>query len=194
MNIIFKMIRLNRNLIPNFLALFLLISTHCSAALISFTDFSADENVFENSGVITFNEDLTSSEWYFYNDAFEVANDATLLTFNYKTLIDSSPFISDLEKDFFTFDVNFNSELLVNNSIRDGFFSFDLTSFQGQQISLAWGLLWAGDNEANSVLEISNINIETSSVPIAVSAPQTFLLMLLSHVFLLSRTRKNIFL
>jgi hypothetical protein len=113
-----------------------------------------------------------SSAVYLYNDEFAVRDDATLLTFDYLFTRGENDF-----DDYFLFEVNFAPELELFES-SSGSFSIDLSSYRGQTISLAWGLLWSWDESVLSSATISTIDLATEEVPPApVPEPATLILL-----------------
>jgi hypothetical protein len=158
---------------PSALFLFFLIFLWvgvATAAPLDLSTFTADPGVTENSGTVSFTEDMTYATWYFYNDNFSVPSNATDLSFDYDFV--SGPDDSD---DYLTFEINYN--IIQSFDVNDptGHFNFDLSPFQNQNISIAWGLIWGGDEYAGSTASISNLDLATQSAP--VPEPGTMLLL-----------------
>ncbi|MBU0987757.1 MAG: PEP-CTERM sorting domain-containing protein [Proteobacteria bacterium] len=141
-------------------ACLLLVNVAVSAPL-DLSTFTADPGVTESGGVVGFEEDFIYTAWYFYDDNFLVGSDATILSFDYDFQLGTS----DVD-DFLRFDFNFTSELVVVTNITGGHFEFDLSPYQGTEVSLAWGLIWDGDSEAGTTASVYNIDLTTSSIPI----------------------------
>ena len=136
--------------------------------------FTADPGVTVDvsTSSATFTGDSTYLAWYLYNDTFSVPSNATSISFNY-----SLAYGPDNVDDYLVFDVNYAPQLQVL-SPGSGNFVFDLTSYQGTQISLDWGLLWGGtDYSAEGVTaNVSNIDVAVSSAA-PVPEPTTMLLL-----------------
>jgi hypothetical protein len=84
---------------------------------------------------------------------------------------------SDLS-DYLVFDLDFVNQLMVSTN-GTGSYSIDLTSHRGNDISLAWGLIWGGGNEVDSFASVSNIDIARSASlpPSGVPEPATVILL-----------------
>lgn len=109
------------------------------AVPLDLSTFGYDSGVSVDSRVVTFSEDPNLAAVYLFNDTYLVGNEVTSLAFEYSFTLGSY----DLG-DHFVFELNYNVELFVYESTA-GHFSIDLTPYQGQEISLAWGLIWGGD-------------------------------------------------
>ncbi len=142
------------------------------AAPVDLTGFLAQENVvgsvIESSGTVSFTENVEDVALYFYNDSFAVASNVTILSFDYAFTL--GEFDSG---DYLQFNINGNEEWYTD-AIGTGSFGIDLTSYQGQTISLDWGLIWDGDGYAGTTASVSNIDIARVGAP--VPEPATLLL------------------
>lgn len=138
----------------------LLWGSIASAGPLDLTGFDLYPGVIEAGGQVTFTEDMVLDQWWFYNDMYRVPGDAAILSFD----IVLSPGPAD-QGDFFEFDLNMVPALFVDGS-DSGHFEVNLSSFRGDDISLAWGLVWGGDDSAGTTATLSNINLSTSTAPV----------------------------
>jgi hypothetical protein len=129
------------------------------AAPLDLSGFAALENltgsVTESGGTVSFTENSTDAALYFYNDQYDVASDATTLSFEYSFTLGASDY-----DDYLQFNIN-GAEQWSTGVNGNGSFSFDLTSYQGQTISLDWGLIWGGDGDAGTIATVCNIDLAT---------------------------------
>lgn len=152
---------------------FLLFTANIYATQVDLSTFSADPNdasiVDIGSDTITFYENIDYGYIYAADDAFMVADDATELTFDYEL----SPGVDDWDWLVAIFDYNYAMEIEQSGT---GSWSIDMTPYQGQTISLAFGLEFDFDNDwgYDSVGTISNLNMAVSSA--SVPEPSTFVL------------------
>lgn len=137
----------------------MVVSTTASGASIDLTSFTFDPGVVRNKNSATFSEDFDYSAIYLFNDDFIVRQDAAVFSFNYDFQLGQYDF-----GDYFTFEVNFDPVLEINADVAEGYFEFDLSPYAGHSISLAWGLLWDGDDDAGTVASIYNVDF-SSPVP-----------------------------
>ncbi len=153
------------------LAFFLSVSSAYAVA-IDLSTFSAEPNdssiVDIGTDTITFYENMDYGYIYAANDAFVVADDAIELTYKYELTQGT-----DDDYDWLVAIVDGGYEM-EKAQTGAGSFSIDLTPYQGQTISLAFGLEWDSweDWGYGSTGTISNINM-TSPVP----EPATLLLL-----------------
>lgn len=146
--------------------------------------FTATDNVVVGSNEVNFTEDTNFASWYFYNDNFVVDNNAQTLSFNYDFLLGPND-----QNDYLAFDFNNVSQLQVVTTTTGGNFGFDLSSYRGQQVSLAWGLVWGGDESAGSSARVYNFDLsQTSDTSNAVPEPTTLLLFATGFAGLLRRS------
>ena len=101
-----------------------------------------------------FIEDYDYANLYFSDDSFVVPDDAGILSFNY----DFALGVNDFD-DYFTFEFDYGFELVIDTNIVGGLHTFDLSSYQGQIVSLCWGLNWDGDNDAGTTASVYNIDL-----------------------------------
>lgn len=144
---------------------------------------------------IEFTEDLTWGAVYYYNDFYMVPDNAGILSFDYEITLGS-----DDDDDYLTFDIfdllwaviTYNEFPEYMGGPLSGHFEIDLSGYQGDEISLAWGFIEGDfDGTADSTAVISNIDLTTSAVPIL--EPTTILLLGTGLAGLISagRIRKN---
>lgn len=148
-------------------ALLLCWSVSVSAALLDLGTFTADPGATVSGNQVLFSESFDSNAIYFYNDNFLVPTDATILSFNYDFALGAGDY-----DDYFTFDQDFTSKLLVDVDVSNGSFSLDLSSLRGSTISLAWGLVWGGDDLAGSTARLFNLDLGASGGPVSVPEPE----------------------
>jgi hypothetical protein len=138
--------------------------------LTSFASFPDDTRVTLTGGTVAFSNDGVAMA-SFYNDAFLVPSDATLLSFSYDFTQTANSF------DYFRFVINDpdNPVLLVTASVSGASFGISLSAWRGQTISLAWDLLWDGVNPQSlaSTATVSNVDLQTQAVPL----PATIILL-----------------
>ncbi|MFZ5766257.1 MAG: PEP-CTERM sorting domain-containing protein [Thermodesulfobacteriota bacterium] len=127
------------------------------AVPVDLSGFSVLENepgsVVESGGVVSFTENMSDAALYFYNDFFDVAANAVSLSFDYEFALGD-----DDAGDYLQFNVDYAEQWFVDGS-GGGQVVFDLTPWQGQTISLDWGLIWNGDEVAGSTARIFNIDL-----------------------------------
>ncbi|OKY74226.1 MAG: hypothetical protein BM485_14465 [Desulfobulbaceae bacterium DB1] len=157
---------------------FVLLSGAAQAVPMDLSGFSVMENepgsVMESGGVVSFTESMADAALYFYNDAFAVAADAITLSFDYEFTMSDDDY-----GDYLQFTINYGNDVAwYADASGAGQVSFDLTSYQGDTISLDWGLIWGGDWDAGSTARVFNIDIVSAAgnnTP--VPEPATMLLM-----------------
>ncbi len=158
-------------------AIFMVLSFLCVSSVyavpVDLSTFSAEPNdssiVDIGTDTITFYESMDYGYIYAANDAFEVADDAIELTYDY-TLAPGT----DDDYDWLVAIVDGGYEMEIER-IGAGSFSIDLTPYQGQTISLAFGLEYDSweDWGYDSVGTISNLDMAGAPVP----EPATILLL-----------------
>ena len=151
------------------------------AAPINFEDFdnygSPTVVADQESGTVTFAEEVDYDQQYFYNDYFLVPDDAIELSFDYSFTLGQE------DNDYFLFEVNYAEveEFTLDTTTTEvTTFVYDMTDFKGQEISLAWGLVrdWFDDSGIGSSAIISNIDLTTEKEqPAPVPEPGTILLL-----------------
>ena len=145
------------------------------AAPLDLSTFTA-ETEFEvgvdlGTGVVSFVEGYAAG--YFYDDFFLVPDDATILSFDYDLSWGPDDF-----NDYLVLEVDFSREMDVFSPITGGHFEIDLTSYRTSEISLAWGLIWDGDDALGSTASIFNIDLATENEQSApVPEPGTMMLL-----------------
>jgi hypothetical protein len=149
---------------------FLSWASAVQCAPIDLSTFTADFGVVESTGIITFTEDMNTDQWWFYDDNFVVADNATILSFDYNFQFGANDY-----DDYLEFDLDFAPDLFVDLS-GPGHHEVDLTSLRGDTISLAWALVWGGDWDAGTVATVSNIDLATAPAA-PVPEPATLLLL-----------------
>jgi hypothetical protein len=129
------------------------------AAPLDLSGFAALENltgsVTESGGTVSFVESLYDAALYFYNDYYVVASDATTLSFDYTFTLGDSDY-----GDYFQFDID-GAEMWSTDMTGTGHVAIDMTSYQGQQISLEWVLMWDSDDDAGTTATVCNIDLAT---------------------------------
>jgi hypothetical protein len=165
-----------------------LIGTQVQATPVDLSTFTTDPGVAVNSGVVSFIEDINSAAIYLYNDTFLVANDASILSFDYALQLGPT----DID-DYLVFNLNFTEVEQTFTTTVPGHFEIDLTPYRNQTISLAWGLIWGGDfsDEGTATAQVSNIDLAMPTA--AVLEPSTLLLLGsgLAGLIGFSRSRKS---
>ena len=136
--------------------------------LTTFGPIDPSDPVTESSGTVTIEEDPNLSAVYFLNDYYMVPSNGSIFSFDYDFQLGPED-----EWDYLVFEVDFVEELFVNTS-GTGHFKIDLTAYQITEVSIAWGLIWDGDNFSGSKVTISNIEITTQST--SVPEPSSFVL------------------
>jgi hypothetical protein len=131
---------------------------------------SVPGSVTESGGTINFAENSTDAALYFYNDFYDVAANATTLSFDWDFVLGEF----DID-DYLQFNVNY-AEQWVANIDGTGHFEFDLTPYKGTTISLDWALIWGGDNDAGTTGSIYNIDVVSSGGASPVPEPATMIL------------------
>ena len=125
-----------------------------------FAQESVVGSIVESSGTVSFTENFADAALYFYNDSFAVASNVTILSFDY-----AFTFGEFDSGDYLQFNINGNEEWYTDVN-GPGSFGIDLSSYQGQTISLDWGLIWNGDGYAGTTASVSNIDLATAPVPV----------------------------
>jgi len=149
---------------------FLLILLSCNAwALpLDLSNFGADSGVTESGGVVSFEEQENYSAIYFYDDYFNVPSNAVNLTYNY------SLNLGDQNDDWLVAVINFTDYVMEIGNTDSGTWTIDLSSYQGQTISLAFGME-SNDQIFGSAATISNLDLTTTGTT-AVPEPPLLLL------------------
>jgi len=163
---------------------FLFCGSNVFAVPLDLSGFTAQDGVSESGEVVTFTEDMNYAAIYFYNDNYVVGDDATILSFNYDFHLGTDDY-----DDYLTFELDFWPELDVDVNTTAGYFEIDLSFYQGQTISLAWGLIWGGDWDAGTTASVYNIDLATSAAP--VPEPGTIILLGTGLVGLFGLGRKK---
>jgi hypothetical protein len=163
----------------------LLWGTFASAIPLDLTGFTADPSVSESGGRVDFNENIDYAAIYFFNDNFFIGADDTILSFDFDFLLGPGDF-----DDYLTFELNFGSEFDVDINTTGGHFEIDVSPFQEDTVSLAWGLIWNGDSDAGTTASIYNIDMASAAAP--VPEPATLILMGSGLVALVGVRRKKL--
>lgn len=149
---------------------FLLIILSCNAwALpLDLSTFGADSGVTESGGVVSFEEQEDYIAIYFFDDNFSVPSNAVNLTYNY------SLNLGDQNDDWLVAVINFTDYVMEIGNTGSGTWIIDLSSYQGQTISLAFGME-SNDLIFGAVATISNLDLTTGTT--AVPEPPLLLLL-----------------
>jgi len=175
-----------------FLCLFFLLGTGTAFATpLNLWGFGTDPGVTVSGSTVTFTEDIKYSAIFFYNDSFLVDPNATFLSFNYSLNlgpdnVDNLDGIIDTDLNVPGFDLFFTIGSTTDPAQP---YSFNISGYRGQTISLAFGLV-SNDDVAGSVATISNLDLATSTAPIP--EPGTLLLLGSGLACLLGVGRKKI--
>ena len=133
-----------------------------NAAPVDLSTFTAQAGVVESGGVVTFVESYDYAAIYFYDDAYLVPADAGELSFDYSLVLGQEDF-----GDYLVFELDYTEVLFVDTP-GTGTLSIDLSPFQGTVISLAWGLIWDGDDAAGTVATVSFIDLDVQSCTVPI--------------------------
>lgn len=155
--------------------------------LSTFTEYD-EPYVIEIGGIVNFTEDIDYATLYYADDYFQVPGNALELSFDYDLVLGADDY-----DDYLTFEVDFNPVAYFDFSDASGHFIFDLSTYQGQEISLAWGLIWGGDEYVGTAANISNIDIATAAGTNPVPEPATMLLLGSGLVGLVGMGRRKVF-
>ena len=153
--------------------------------------FTAHEGVSEDGGIVTFIENIDYSAIYFYDDRFEVPSNATTLSFDYWLALGQGnddwlvAVIDTDDSGFIDWPDDYYMEIGDSEA---GSWSIDLTGFRGQTVFLGFGLE-SNDWDIGTVATISNLDLESSSVP--VPEPCTIILVSTGLVGLFGTARKK---
>ncbi len=133
------------------------------------TSFATDTGVSISNGVVRFTENEAVAI-YAYNDVFYVPANATSLSYNYSFALGGQGSL-----DYLVTQLNYTTYVMAIDYSGSGSFTIDLTPYQGQTISLAFGLESDSydDKTLISIAQISNVKMETTPVPL----PTSFLLL-----------------
>lgn len=124
-------------------------------------------------GTLSFTENFDDAAIYVYDDYFAVPSNAQSLTFGYELSLGAYDY-----DDYLTFEVDYVPVLEIMAS-EIGTYTFDLTAYAGNTVSLAWGLIWGGDMDAGTTARVFDIQLnitdQTGAAP--VPEPGTFALL-----------------
>lgn len=134
------------------------------------SSFSSLGTVTESGGVISFVENDTDAAIYFYNDFFNVSTDATTLSFDYDLNLNIE------DTDYLQFNINYVEEWYTDVD-GTGHAEIDLLPYQGQTVSMDWGLIWNFDSSVSATASVYNIDLAKSSASKPVPEPSTAFLL-----------------
>ncbi len=84
------------------------------------------------------------------------------------------------DNDYLQFNVNYAEQFFAGISgSASGYFSFDLSPYQGQTISLDWGLIWNGDGSSTAVARVWDIDLTSANPPGGNPVPEPASMLLL---------------
>lgn len=136
--------------------IFALILYAANATATPFTlSTTTDSLVSIQTDSINFTESTDYAALYASDSAWLVPEDAGSLSFDYGLTLGQS----DID-DYLSFEIGFNEIALFTAS--SGSFSLDLSSYAGQTIDIAWGLIWDFDTFAGTTASIFNIEYHAS--------------------------------
>lgn len=147
------------------------------AVPLDLSGFSSLGTVTENGGVIDFIENDTDPAIYFYNDSFDVPTDATTLSFDYALNLGTG------DTDYLQFNINYIEEWHTDVD-GTGHAEVDLSPYQGQTISMDWGLIWNFDSSVSATASVYNIDLAKEAAS-PVPEPSTALLLIIGVISLL---------
>lgn len=151
-----------------------LIAPSVYAVPLDLSTFTADGDVTASNDTVTMDE--SSGYWgsYFFDDFFSVADNALSLSFDYSLTS------GDDDIDWLVMIVDYTSYELEITGTQSGSFNFDLTSFQGSTISLAFGLEPdTYDYDFCSIATFSNFDITYSDNQASDPVPEPATMILL---------------
>lgn len=122
------------------------------AVPLDLSGFSTLGTVTESGGVIDFVENDTDMAIYFYNDFFDVPADAATLSFDYDLNLDTG------DTDYIQFNIDYIEEWYTDVD-GTGYAEIDLSPYQGQTISMDWGLIWNFDSSVSATASVYNIDL-----------------------------------
>jgi hypothetical protein len=159
-------------------------ATTVSANPIDLTTFLKDPGVSADipTGTITFVEQESKHAIYFYDDLFQVPNDAGDLSFNYSLNLGND------NDDYLVAVIDYTTYLFEHNVGGSGSFSIDFSPYRGQIFSLAFGLE-SNDQASGTTATISKLDLAVSTVP--VPEPGTCLLLAMGLMGLFCHRRKK---
>ena len=123
---------------------------------------------------MTFQENDADAVLYFLNDSFDVPANAAFLSFFYDITLTPD------DTDYLQFNVNYAKQLRAGiDQSASGYFSFDLSTYRGQTISLDWGLIWNDDGSSTAVARVWDIDLTSANPPGGNPVPEPASMLLL---------------
>ena len=163
------------------------------SAPVDWSGFESDDlslaSLNSDNTTLNFKEDIKFGAVYFYNDFFKVSANATILSFDYEITLPSLNYDDYLTFDLYTTDgmgtlieIEYVEFPESPGGSLTGSYSFDLSVYQNETLSLAWGFIEGDfidennfDNIADSTAKVFNIDLAEAAAP--VPEPATMLLM-----------------
>jgi hypothetical protein len=149
--------------------LLILLSGSAWALPLDLSTFGGDSGVTESGGVVSFEEQEDYIAIYFFDDNFSVPSNAINLTYNY------SLELGDQNEDWLVAVINYTDYVMEIGNTGSGSWTIDLSSYQGQTISLAFGME-SNDVIIGSAATISNLDLTTTGTTAVPEPPLLFLL------------------